>query len=980
MRSLSQLNTRGQTSLPYTDNRPAGVIYDRANPTNMTAEVVTAGSFSLIPGIEVLDISQPDALNFVYVIDISQIYPASFAIAAYTVGTTMYVLNSAGVIKAGATITGTGGESNQIAANTTVVNQVTPLISGETLGGVGRYTISISQDIEDADILAASITDTGTVTVINSYSGTDTFECNTVCFLTPNMPIQFTGSVFGFTTTPINLTITSSDGSANKLSTSNTSTLTSNMPIMFSGTLFGGVVANTVYYVKDITSATQFTISQTSGGSEFDLSGGSGSMTLRQSYFVKTVSSSEFSISDTPGGAVVQLTESSGSMTASGPFGALCLVVTSSGGGITPGSYLGASGLPAGVQVVAEIAGGTNSAGTYSLSGPAVALGSRQMYTALNFSNTNPRGSVTWATTPAGVTVSQTLGVYTVSLDTAAQWAVMRNPTVTLPANWADDFTISSYVDTDIAASKNWTTTVDVTFGANITSTATIFARLTGTQNFNAAISSLAAQAVSYRRYRATGASITASASISPSGIKRVGVSAAISSISTLVTSASVNRPSAAAISAVSTLNAPRLGMMKGQAAITSTASMVTNAQIFRGIFLNGNGQAAVASAIPSDYIISTNTVNHSAQSVIYGYDPQSTYFTNQTRFGYASGSTAIIKTYPNTTEATLTADSGTVNSIVSGNSDFSSFTFVSSTGGNSYDLYVYDRSGTTWSRNVKFSSITSTIDLDLDMSRDGQWIAFAVNDDLSPPYNSAKIYVYQKSGGSWSLYSTINLTTAGSLQGQIRISDNGDYVFWNKASAVEIYVKSGGSYSLQQSYTVSSTGKLAVTSAGDYFIVAQDSTEKGVVVPRTLGESASLAVAITTTGNTNVTVDDITGFTSSGFIQIGNEVLSYSGITPASNRFDGVVRARGEAVAATYSISTTVRQVLDPWTDLRTTRGQLLIVKRTGSSWALEQQLGIEGNTILGFGEAIYCLGTLANVQVLISQLPRPLISYNRI
>jgi hypothetical protein len=55
------------------------------------------------------------------------------------------------------------------------------------------------------------------------------------------------------------------------------------------------------------------------------------------------------------------------------------------------------------------------------------------------------------------------------------------------------------------------------------------------------------------------------------------------------------------------------------------------------------------------------------------------------------------------------------------------------------------------------------------------------------------------------------------------------------------------------------------------------------------------------------VTVLDITGFPSSGFIKINSEVFSYSGTTPVSNRFDGVVREKFLTVGQAHSIGNTV-------------------------------------------------------------------------
>jgi hypothetical protein len=55
------------------------------------------------------------------------------------------------------------------------------------------------------------------------------------------------------------------------------------------------------------------------------------------------------------------------------------------------------------------------------------------------------------------------------------------------------------------------------------------------------------------------------------------------------------------------------------------------------------------------------------------------------------------------------------------------------------------------------------------------------------------------------------------------------------------------------------------------------------------------------------IVVDDITGFPASGYIQIGVEIFSYTGITAISNRFDGIVRARQTTTGAVQAAGTSV-------------------------------------------------------------------------
>jgi hypothetical protein len=79
----------------------------------------------------------------------------------------------------------------------------------------------------------------------------------------------------------INLTVTASDVSTNRFTTSSTTTLAVGLAVTFSGTVFGGVVAGTTYYIAEVATSTQFTISATKGGAVFALTTATGSMAMR---------------------------------------------------------------------------------------------------------------------------------------------------------------------------------------------------------------------------------------------------------------------------------------------------------------------------------------------------------------------------------------------------------------------------------------------------------------------------------------------------------------------------------------------------------------------------------------------------------------------------------------------------------------------------------------------------------------------------
>lgn len=96
-------------------------------------------------------------------------------------------------------------------------------------------------------------------------------------------PVGFPGDLSGAVSmgqTYNQLPVTATDGSTELITTTgNTSQLYTDMPIVFTGTTFDpGIVSGTTYYVRNVSSSTQFTISSTIGGANVNLTGGSGTM------------------------------------------------------------------------------------------------------------------------------------------------------------------------------------------------------------------------------------------------------------------------------------------------------------------------------------------------------------------------------------------------------------------------------------------------------------------------------------------------------------------------------------------------------------------------------------------------------------------------------------------------------------------------------------------------------------------------------
>ena len=83
----------------------------------------------------------------------------------------------------------------------------------------------------------------------------------------------------------ITATVTNTTNSptlGNYLTVADTSSLVAGTPIVFTGTVFGNIVAGTTYYIREVISATTFSISETRNGEEFVLTTASGSMGVTQ--------------------------------------------------------------------------------------------------------------------------------------------------------------------------------------------------------------------------------------------------------------------------------------------------------------------------------------------------------------------------------------------------------------------------------------------------------------------------------------------------------------------------------------------------------------------------------------------------------------------------------------------------------------------------------------------------------------------------
>jgi len=99
-----------------------------------------------------------------------------------------------------------------------------------------------------------------------------------------NFEVQFTSQVFvpqtfSLTFTPGTRTFSGTNITSNAITLNSVAGLSLNMPVIFTGSVFGGLAIDQVYYIKTIVGST-ITLSLTVGGSTLPLTNSSGSMTM----------------------------------------------------------------------------------------------------------------------------------------------------------------------------------------------------------------------------------------------------------------------------------------------------------------------------------------------------------------------------------------------------------------------------------------------------------------------------------------------------------------------------------------------------------------------------------------------------------------------------------------------------------------------------------------------------------------------------
>jgi hypothetical protein len=193
--------------------------------------------------------------------------------------------------------------------------------TGTAAGGIAASTVYYINDIIDSTTFTISVSQVS-VTATSSNATGNLVNVGSTGALIPLNPIVFTGVVFGGVTAGqkyyisnivdgsnirlsssiATLTITATTTSTNYITTASTSGFITGNPIKFFGNSFGNLIVETTYYILQIISGTQFTITGTQGsGTAVTLNTGAGAMTAR-------TCTSTFAVTTVPSGSMSGLT------------------------------------------------------------------------------------------------------------------------------------------------------------------------------------------------------------------------------------------------------------------------------------------------------------------------------------------------------------------------------------------------------------------------------------------------------------------------------------------------------------------------------------------------------------------------------------------------------------------------------------------------------------------------------------------------
>jgi hypothetical protein len=337
----------GVISSYSTGTKNAYVVKESFTPQVITAATNATGKFTL------------DASADVNLLRVNQ--PVQFVPQYYT---SVATKTSQGLVTATATI---GGQTNTMTVSSTVTLYVGMQItfSGTTFGGVITNYIYYIKEIDSANNkIKLSLNSGGSVLFLDAGTGSMTLNYPSrtnylygdTTGMTPNLPVQFTGSVLGgitagtiyyindvidpahFSISAGLISVTATQTFVNKnITVSSSTAMVLCNPITFNGTTFGNIIAGTKYYINSIVDASTITVSDSLVTTTTVLTTNSvitvadstgmvvnnpiyfkgnpfGGLVSDQLYYIKTISGNDITVSSSIGGTAISVSAGAGYM------------------------------------------------------------------------------------------------------------------------------------------------------------------------------------------------------------------------------------------------------------------------------------------------------------------------------------------------------------------------------------------------------------------------------------------------------------------------------------------------------------------------------------------------------------------------------------------------------------------------------------------------------------------------------------------
>ena len=476
--------------------------------------------------------------------------------------------------------------------------------------------------------------------------------------------------------------------------------------------------------------------------------------------------------------------------------------------------------------------------------------------------------TVNWGTLPSYMTTSQSGNTWSISgFKSAADWELVKSPTITLPNSYYGDFSITGRItatEYPTAVDISWVTPVAVsnvvvfgpTSNANITSGAN--QTFTGKPTFSDPGSESIVWTVTITPNRAEVVNTwtTTYGSVSVDGTTKVAtisgtpavISATLSALKittvayqdkdiylTYYASNGTNSETDTAIQRLKNITTTYTSTIPDRYFYTNTSLTNPGPTITHSSY-TGTGIYTVTAQASTPNFITTASASSAAKvwshnsSFLGGNHGNFRLSFDETRAIFSSQDSSqanrkvIVYTVSNndlSQEAVLLPDNLTSTSRVGSDNSIA----INSTGSrvvfgdwtdssNKGCLYIYDRSGSTWTRTHKLSSSTITrMGARVSMSDDGTVIAVGAPEHNGSTKQGA-VVIFRYSGGVWNETVLTEPTPGNNNQfgNFVEMSGNGQYLVVRNSSGntnAYIYYRASTTFGLQKTISDNSAGKI---------------------------------------------------------------------------------------------------------------------------------------------------------------------------